>query len=77
MSTNKANPKYIKKIQREMSKVGQEVKKMQSEDVNASFSKNSETEREKTSNRKPTASNEINSKTYKKRKEIPSWRPLK
>jgi hypothetical protein len=77
MSENSASTKYIKKMQREMSKVGQEVKKMQSEDVNASFSDNSETEREKTSNRKPTGSNEGNSKTYKKRREIPSWQPLK
>ena len=66
----------VKKFQREMSKSGQEVKKMESEDPNASFSKNSETEREKTSNRKPTGSNEVNTKTYKKRKQVPSWRPL-
>lgn len=77
MSENDANAKNIKKMHREMSKVGQEVKKMQSEDINASLSENSETEREKTSNRKPTGSNEIKSKTYKKRNEISSWRPLK
>jgi hypothetical protein len=77
MSQIEYNNKSKKKLQREMSKAGQEVKKMQSEDVNASFSDNSETERERTSNRKPTGSNEKNSKTYKKRKQIPSWRPLK
>lgn len=43
---------------------------MQSEDVNASFSDNSETEREKTSNRNPTGPKDTNPK------EIPSWRPL-
>jgi hypothetical protein len=60
-----------------MSKAGQDVKKMQSEDANTHFSNNSETEIEKTSNRKPTGSNEINTKTYKKQKQVPSWRPLK
>jgi hypothetical protein len=68
MSQIEYNSKSKKKLQREMSKAGQQVKKMQSEDVNASFSDNSETEREKTSNRKPTGSNERNPKTYKRRK---------
>jgi hypothetical protein len=77
MSQIEYNNKSKKKLQREMSKAGQQVKKMQSEDINASFSDNSETEREKASNRRPTGSNERNPKTYKKKKEIPSWRPLK
>lgn len=77
MSENETNTAYVKKLQREMSKAGQEVKKLQFEDPNASFSDGSETEREKTSNRKPTGSNGTKQKTYKKRKQVPSWRPLK
>ena len=77
MSENEANTGDEKKFQREMSKAGQEVKKLESEDPNAHFSNNSETEREKTSNRKPTGTNETDTKTYRKRKQIPSWRPLK
>jgi hypothetical protein len=44
---------------------------MESNDVNTSFSKNSETEREKSSIRKPTGAQDKEPKTYKKRKEIP------
>jgi hypothetical protein len=77
MSKNEVNTGYEKKFQREMSKAGQEIKKLESEDLNAHFSNNSESEREKTSNRKPTGTNESDTKTYKKRRQILSWRPLK
>ena len=46
----------MKKLEKERSKAGQEQTELVSEDVNSSFSKNSETEREKTSKRLPTGS---------------------
>ncbi|HET6727263.1 MAG TPA: hypothetical protein VFH19_04450 [Nitrososphaeraceae archaeon] len=67
MSQNEVSTKYMKRLQREMSKVGQELKEMESHDLNASFSDNSETEREKTSIRKATGFNETSPKNYKKR----------
>ncbi len=67
----------MKKLQREMSKVRREIKEMESHDLNVSFSDNSETEREKTSIRKATGSNETSPKKYKRRKQVPYWRPLK
>jgi hypothetical protein len=54
-----------------MSKAEQKAEKMESQDVNASFSNNSETEREKSSIRKPTGAQDREPKTYKKRKDIP------
>lgn len=54
-----------------MSKAGQLAEKMQAQDVNASLSKNSETEREKSSIRKPTGSESRDAKSYKKRKDLP------
>jgi hypothetical protein len=71
MSQDMAETKSMKKLQRELSKAGQTAEKMQKEDVNASFSNNSETEREKSSTRKPTGAQEREPKTYKKRKDIP------
>jgi hypothetical protein len=46
----------MKKLEKERGKAGQEQDEMVSEDVNFSFSKNRETEREKTSKRLPTGS---------------------
>jgi hypothetical protein len=46
----------MKKLEKERSKAGQEQEELVSEDVNSSFSKNSETEREKTPKRLPTGS---------------------
>ena len=74
---NEINNKYLKKRQREMSKSGQEEQEIMSRDLNASFSHNSETEREKDFARDATGSEDNNPKTYKKRTHIPSWRPLK
>jgi hypothetical protein len=71
MSQDTLENKNLKKLQREMSKAGQAEEKMQTQDVNASFSKNSETEREKSSIRKPTGAQDREPKTYKKRKDIP------
>jgi hypothetical protein len=77
MSQNGVSTRYMKKLQLEMSKVGQEVKEMELHDLNASFSENSETETEKDSIRNSTGSNETSPKNYKKRKQVPSWRPPK
>ena len=44
---NEFNNKYFKKRQRELSKTGQEEQEIMSRDLNASYSDNSETEREK------------------------------
>jgi hypothetical protein len=71
MSQRELENKSIKKFQREMSKAEQKAEKMESQDVNASFSNNSETEREKSSIRKPTGAQDREPKTYKKRKDIP------
>jgi hypothetical protein len=71
------NNKYMKKRQREMSKAGQEEQEIVSRDLNASFSDNSETEREKDFARGATAFEDNNPKTYKKRSDVPSRRPLK
>jgi hypothetical protein len=71
MSQDTPETKNMKKLQRELSKAGQEAEKMQAQDVNASFSSNSETEREKSSTRKPTGAQDREPKTYKKRKDIP------
>ena len=71
------NTKYMNKVQREMSKPAQEEQKMESQDLNASFSDNSETEREKTSVRRPTGLDDRKPKNYKRRKSVPSWQPLK
>jgi hypothetical protein len=73
---NEINTKYMKKMQREMSKARQDQQKIESQDLNA-FSDNSETEREKTSVRKPTGSDVREQKNYKRRKNVPSWQPLK
>ena len=74
---NESDNKYLKKRQREMSKSGQEEQEIMSRDLNASFSHNSETEREKDFARDATGSQNNNPKNYKKRKNVPSWRPLK
>lgn len=71
MSRDTPENKNMKKLQREMSKAGQTAEKMQTQDINASFSNNSETEREKSSIRKPTGAQDREPKTYKKRKDIP------
>jgi hypothetical protein len=71
MSQDTPETKNMKKLQRELSKAGQEAEKMQAQDVNASFSSNSETEREKSSTRKPTGAHDRGPITYKKRKDIP------
>jgi len=71
MSQDTAETKNTKKMQRELSKAGQMAEKMQTRDVNASFSSNSETEREKSSRRRPTGAHKREPKTYKKRKDIP------
>jgi hypothetical protein len=71
MSQDVPENKSMKKLQREMSKAGQNAEKMESDDVNSSFSNNSETEREKSSIRKPTGAQDKEPKTYKNRKEIP------
>ena len=71
MSQDTLENKNMKKLQREMSKAGQTAEKMTKQDVNASFSNNSETEREKSSIRKPTGAQDREPKTYKKRKDIP------
>jgi hypothetical protein len=55
-SSNEFDTYYLKKQQRERSKAGQEQEMMNSRDLNASFSKGSETEREKTPKRMPTGS---------------------
>ena len=70
MSQDTFENKTGKKLQREMSKAGQMADKIKERDVNASFSKNSETEREKSSVRKPTGTGD-KVKSLKKRKEIP------
>jgi hypothetical protein len=72
MSQDDLNNKTMKKFQREMSKAGQDATKLESEDLNASFSSNSETERERSSNRRPTAGQAHETKHFKKRSEIPS-----
>ena len=74
---NEFNNKYLKKRQREMSKAGQEEREIVSSDLNASFSDNSETEREKDFARGATGFEDNNPKTYKKRSDVPSRRPLK
>lgn len=71
MSQDTPEVKNVKKLQREMSKAGQTVEQMRAQDVNASFSKNSETEREKSSIRKPTGAEDRQPKSYKKRRDIP------
>ena len=71
MSQDIPETKSMKKFQRELSKAGQTAEKMQEQDVNASFSNNSETEREKSSVRNPTGAQSKETKTYKKRKDIP------
>lgn len=71
MSQDTPETKNMKKLQRELSKAGQAAEKMQAQDVNASYSSNSETEREKSSKRRPTGAHEKEPKTYKKRKDIP------
>ncbi len=70
MSQNEVSTRYMKKLQQEMSKVGHEVKEMELHDLNAPFTENSEIEREKTSIRKATGSNETSPKNYKKRKQV-------
>jgi hypothetical protein len=70
MSQDTPETKNMKKMQRELSKAGQEAEKMQAQDVNASFSSNSETEREKSSKRKPTGTKDREPKIYRKRKDI-------
>ena len=74
---NELNNKYWKKRQREMSKAGQEEQEIVSHDLNASCNDNSETEREKDFARGATGFEDKNPKTYKKRSDVPSWRPLK
>ena len=74
---NETDNKYWKKRQREMSKAGQEEQEIVSHDLNASFSRNSETEREKDFSRGATGFEDKSPKTYKKRSDVPSWRPLK
>jgi hypothetical protein len=71
MSQDTPENKNMKKLQREMSKAGHTAEKMQTQDINASFSNNSETEREKSSIRKPTGAQYSKPKTYKKRKDAP------
>jgi len=80
MSQIKANGtdnKYLKKRQREMSKSWQEEQEIMSRDHNASYSRNSETEREKDFARGATGFEDKNPKTYKKKSDVPSWRPVK
>ena len=72
MSQDIFENKSAKKLQREMSKAGQTEDKMEERDVNTSFSKNSETEREKSSIRKPTGAQDRGPKNYKKRRDIPA-----
>ena len=50
-----------------MSKGGQNARDVDAEDPGTNVSNNSETEREKTSYREPTGSNNRGKKTYKKR----------
>lgn len=69
MSQDTPENKSVKKLQREMSKAGQTAEKMRAKD--ASFGKNSETEREKSSIRKPTGAENREPKSYKRRKDIP------
>lgn len=71
MSQDISENKSAKKLQREMSKAGQVAEKMSAQDVNASISKNSETEREKSSVRKPTGTEDREPKTFKKTKDLP------
>jgi hypothetical protein len=77
MSQDEFENKTIKKFQREMSKAGQNAEKIESHDVNAFFSSNSETEREKSSKRRPTGTQDREPKNYRKKKDVPSSRPFK
>jgi hypothetical protein len=70
MSQDALENKTSKKLQREMSKAGKTADKIEETDVTASFSKNSETEREKSSVREPTGTAD-KVKTLKKRKDLP------
>jgi len=67
MSKEEVNIGQVKKLQRQMSKAGQDARDIDSEDPGTNVSNNSETEREKTSYREPTGSNNRGKKTYKKR----------
>ena len=74
---NETDNKYLKKRQRKMSKSEQEEQEIMSRDLNAYYSRNSETEREKDYARGATGFEDKNPKTYKKKSAVTSWRPVK
>ncbi len=66
-----------RKDREKWARAGQEEQEIVSHDLNASFSENSETEREKDFARGTTGFEDNNPKTHKKRSNVSSWRPLK